>query len=577
MTLTADTPSAAATPMSSIRQHYWVRMSETASHLFEIELRFDDLNCDRPFTLKFPVWTPGSYLVREYARHLQEFAVFDREDRLVPWHRIDKQTWEIDTRAAGDRIRVHYRLYAYDLTVRTNHLDTTHGFFTGAATFMYADERRQEPIQLTVCPPQPNWQIATALDPVSSSVPGEPQTFVARDFDWLVDSPVEVGLHQKQAFDVLDKPHEFVIWGHGNEQLERIVADTQKIIEIEAELFGGLPYDRYVFLLHLSASGGGGLEHKNSTVLNYPRFAFSNPERYDRFLSLVAHEFFHLWNIKRLRPEALEVFDYDRESYLSCLWFCEGTTSYYDTLILRRAGLISVETYLKLLGKRIGQLQAIPGRRIQSLVDSSFETWIKLYRQTENTSNSQVSYYLKGEVVTALLDLAIRDRSGNDNSLDTVMRELWQQFGQVEKGYSDRELREAFERAATTSLNDVFENYIEGTVELDYNYFLQPFGLQLDAKPGDKPPVPQVGLTLKAESGTIKISRVDMGSPAQTAGIWAGDELLALNGYKVTAETWRDRLRDYQPGQTVTISIFQREELKQVDVTLAEPVPEQYE
>ncbi|MEM9156262.1 MAG: PDZ domain-containing protein, partial [Cyanobacteria bacterium P01_F01_bin.33] len=232
---------------------------------------------------------------------------------------------------------------------------------------------------------------------------------------------------------------------------------------------------------------------------------------------------------------------------------------------------------LKLLSKRIGQLQAIPGRRIQSLVDYSFETWIKLYRQTENTSNSQVSYYLKGEVVTALLDLTIRDRSGNSNSLDTVMRELWQQFGQVEKGYSDRELREAFERAATTSLNDVFENYIEGTVELDYNYFLQPFGLQLDAKPGDKPPVPQVGLTLKAESGTIKISRVDMGSPAQAAGIWAGDELLALNGYKVTAETWRDRLRDYQPGQTVTISIFQREELKQVDVTLAEPVPEQYE
>lgn len=576
MTLTADIPSPSPASTPSIRQHYWVRMPEPASHLFEIELRFAELDRDRPLTLKFPVWTPGSYLVREYARHMQDFAVFDRDDRPVPWHRIDKQTWQIDGRSAGERVRVHYRLYAYDLTVRTNHLDTTHGFFTGAATFLYVNERRHESIQLTICPPQSDWKIATSLAAMTASSPGESQTFVARDFDELVDSPVEVGLHQKQAFEVLDKPHEFVIWGHGNETLDRIVADTQKIIETEAKLFGELPYDRYVFLLHLSASGGGGLEHKSSTVLNYPRFAFSNPERYDRFLSLVAHEFFHLWNVKRLRPAALETFDYDRESYVRSLWFCEGTTSYYDTLILRRAGLISVETYLKLLSKRITQLQAIPGRRVQSLVDSSFETWIKLYRSTENTSNSQVSYYLKGEIVTTLLDLAIRDRSGHRNSLDTVMRELWQKFGQPEQGYSDRELREAFERAATVSLADLFEGYIEGLEELDYDRFLQPFGLKLDIKHSDKSPVPHVGLTLISKAGTTEISRVEMGSPAQVAGIWAGDELLALDGYKVTAETWNDRLKDYQPGQTATMSIFQRNELKQVDVTLGAPVPGQY-
>ncbi|MEM9569213.1 MAG: PDZ domain-containing protein, partial [Cyanobacteria bacterium P01_E01_bin.34] len=503
------------------------------------------------------------------------FCVFDASDLPVSFTRLDKNAWQLAP-TDSPRLRVHYRIYANDLTVRTNHLDTTHGYFNGAATFLYCEGRQQEAIALTVCPPEPSWRIATSLPSDGAEVePGQPQTFLAQDFDELVDSPVEVGLHRSESFDVLGKPHRFVVWGEGNEDLGAIVNATQTIVETEAELFGGLPYDNYMFLLHLTGSGGGGLEHKNSTSLLYPRFGFQKQERYDRFLSLVAHEFFHLWNVKRLRPKAIETFDYTQENYFQSLWFCEGTTSYYDTLILRRAGLISVETYLKLLGDRIGSLQKIPGRHVQSLVDSSFDTWIKLYRPTENSSNSQVSYYLKGELVSALLDLHIRVQSEGQNSLDTVMRELWQQFGTCERGYTDADLKQAFETAATTSLDEFFADYIEGTTELNYNRFLEPFGLQLNVStPEDSAPF--LGIKTATENGTTNIKSVAMNSPAQQGGIWAGDELVALEGYKVTASTWEERLKSYKVGQTLSVTVFQREQLKTVEVTLAEPIPSAY-
>ena len=568
-------PSSKPTDLDTIRQQYWVRMPEPANHLLDVELRLTDISTTEPLTLRFPAWTPGSYLLREYSRHLQDFGVFDASDRPVSFTRLDKNTWQL---APTDtpRLRIHYRIYANDLTVRTNHLDTTHGYFNGAATFLYCEGRQHEAISLTVCPPDPSWQIATSLTLAGAAdEPGQPQTFLAQDFDELVDSPVEVGLHRSQSFEVLGKPHRFVVWGEGNEDLDAIVKATQTIVETEAELFGGLPYDSYMFLLHLTGSGGGGLEHKNSTSLLYPRFGFQNQERYDRFLSLVAHEFFHLWNVKRLRPKAIETFDYTQENYFCSLWFCEGTTSYYDTLILRRAGLISVETYLKLLGDRIGSLQKIPGRNVQSLVDSSFDTWIKLYRPTENSSNSQISYYLKGELVSALLDLHIRVQSDGRHSLDTVMQDLWQRFGTCERGYTDAELKEAFEAAATTSLDEFFADYIEGTAELNYDRFLAPFGLKLDVStPSDSAPF--LGIKTATENGVAKIKSVAMASPAQQAGIWAGDELLAIAGFKVSSGTWEERLKSYKVGQTLSVTVFQREQLKTVNVTLAEPQPNAY-
>ncbi len=406
------------------------------------------------------------------------------------------------------------------------------------------------------------WQIATALKPTSTALTTLP-TYCAQDYDELVDCPLELGYHSRHDFTVLDKAHSFVVWGEGNHDLGRIIADSRRIIETEAKIFGGLPYEHYLFILHTLSEGGGGLEHMNSTTLAYPRFDFRDPERYTRFLSLVAHEFFHLWNVKRLRPRALLPYDYSRESYFSSLWFCEGVTSYYDTLILRRAGLIDSATYLAQLAERITKLQQVPGRLVQSLADSSVETWIKLYRPHENSQNSQVSYYLKGEVVAALLDLEIRSRSGGQNSLDTVLQKLW--YGYQDTGYSETELWQLCEAAATADLSDFYERNIAGTAELDYNASLNRVGLQLVPVAAT---TPYFGVRWSKGSN---LSAVDMGSPAQQAGIWAQDEIVAINGIRVSAAQLDQRLQDFRPGDRVRVHVFQRDQLRECWVTLAEP------
>ncbi len=569
---------AVAAPIQLSRQHFTVRMPEPANHLFEVELQIREVESEVPLRLRLPVWTPGSYLVREYARHVQEFRAENEQGIPLAWRKVDKNTWQVQPRT-NQTVNIRYRVYAYELTVRTNHLDLTHGYFNGAALFLYVPGREQEPHTLTVIPPQPDWQIATSLRPLplpmsSTANPASGQSFVAENYDELVDSPVEVGLHQLRSFAVEGIPHYFVVWGAGTLDLDRAVADAEKIVRTTAAFFGELPYDRYWFIVHLSPGGFGGLEHKYSTTLNYSGLELHQPEKYQRFLSLLAHEFFHTWNVKRLRPLALEKFDYNQENYLECLWFCEGATSYYESLILLRAGILTAADLLKVLAEQIGRLQRIPGRAVQSLSESSFDTWIKLYRPHENSLNSQVSYYLKGALVCWLLDLHIRHLSGGRGSLDTALQDLWQQFGRAEKGYGEDELREAFERAAGADLSPFFAAYVEGTQELDYNTYLQPFGLTLKAHFSQPNPSPYLGLNFNGEGH--RISSVDMGSPAQKAGIWAGDELVALDGFKVSAATLPERLAAYQPHQVVCLSVFQGDQLKPFWIPLDPPRPDVY-
>jgi predicted metalloprotease with PDZ domain len=344
---------------------------------------------------------------------------------------------------------------------------------------------------------------------------------------------------------------------------------------VEANLFGGLPYDRYVFLLHLSGSGYGGLEHKDCCSLVYSRFGFRAKEKYKGFVQLLAHEFLHLWNIKRIRPKALESFDYDGENYTPSLWFGEGTTSYYDLLIPYRAGIYDVKAYLKDLSKEITQLQMKPGRKVQPVSESSFDAWIKLYRRDANSDNCQISYYLKGELVSLLLDLSIRERWGNKRSLDDVMRLLWQQFGQAEIGYTPEQLKQVIESVAGFNLDDFFARYIDGTDELPFDEYLEPFGLRVKSEfEEDKPPY--IGLTANRENGLEMIKFVEAGSPAQLAGVDAGDELLAIDGIRVTASELSDRLKDYAPGNTIELTVFHQDELRTVPVTLASPHPHSY-
>ena len=390
---------------------YRLALPEPHDHLLHVETTVDSPGeaCE----LVLPVWTPGSYLVREFARHLEGIAAEDGEGRPLAVERRDKHRLLLRARGAA-RAVLRCRVYANELTVRTCHVDGTHAFVNGAAVFPYAPGREGERHVLEVAPP-PGWRVSTALE-------GGPTEFIARDYDELVDSPLEIGTHRSVAFEALGKAHEIAIWGRGNLDEARLAADVRRIVETLGALMGGLPYERYLFILHLAEKRRGGLEHARSTTLDVGRMEFFPREKYEETLGLFAHEYFHLWNVKRLRPAALVPYDYAREQYTRLLWWFEGATSYYEQVALSRAGILSPARRLEVLGEALTALERTPGARKMSLEEASFLAWVKHYRPDENTPNSAISYYLKGELVAFALDLALR---GAGRSLDELLRTLY--------------------------------------------------------------------------------------------------------------------------------------------------------
>ena len=548
---------------------YYVKMTQANCHLFEITLHIENWS-EPTLNLKMPVWTPGSYLIREYSRHIQDFKALskDKQQKLLS-QKVNKNHWRVETKEVED-ILINYRVFAHELTVRTNHLDNSHGYFNGAALFYYIPGLEICPITIEIVLPNSGWKISTALPAVEESV----NQFYAQDFDTLVDSPFEIGTQAIYSFEVLGKPHKYAIWGTGNINPNKLIEDTKKIIETEAKLFGGLPYDNYLFILHLTHNSFGGLEHKNSCSLIYSRFNFRDTDKYNRFLQLVAHEFFHLWNVKRIRPKALEKFDYDNENYTPSLWFSEGTTSYYDMVIPLRAGIYDLQKFLKILSKEITRFLNTPGRKVQPLSESSFDAWIKLYRRDNNSDNSQISYYLKGELVSLLLDLLIRAKYQNKRSLDNVMVQMWEQFGKTETGFTSHQLQRVIESVADMDLQSFFNLYIDSIEELPFNKYLEPFGLKV--KPVLEE-IPYLGIRVQSENNKEIIKFVEKGSPASLEGIDPEDELLAINGIRVTAEQLNERLKEYQTGEIISLTLFHQDELRNFSVTLGKPQPTRYE
>ncbi len=555
--------------------HYTIAMPQPQTHLYHLTVEVPNLDgMATDFVL--PGWTPGSYLIREYARHLQAFAACGAASGApLPWHKTAKDTWRIQH---GDHtsVRVTYQVYAHDLSVRTSHLDASHGYFNGANVFLYIPGRTAEPLLLYIQPPpRSGWYITTGLEPHTA-----PNTFLASDYDELIDCPVECGTHRLHTFDVDGIEHRIALWGHGNEDEQRLVADTRRIVETERDLFGGLPYPHYTFIIHL-ADRYGGLEHRNSVTNIIDRWSFQPRASYERFLELQSHELFHAWNIKRIRPAALGPFDYQRENYTRLLWTVEGVTSYYDRLLLVRAGLLSRERYLEQLAEDIVRLQSQPGRALHSLEQSSFDAWIKFYRPDEHSTNSSISYYLKGSLVILLLDLDIRQRTGGARSFDDVLHWLHERYPPEQPGIPEEDAyQQAIEQAtgaAPGTYNDFFERYIRGTAELDYASALQAVGLRLEwshsAKHDNTPPA-WFGLTLKQEQGRTLVGNVRSDGPAWEAGIAPGDELIALDGFRINQDQLRTRLHSYRPGSEVVLSLFRRDELLHLPLTLAAAPPD---
>jgi len=548
---------------------YTVSMPKPHTHLLAVEMRVklnaNSSAANAEIDLVMPVWTPGSYLVREYARHVQDFAATDASGRNLRWSKTNKNTWRVVLNNARE-MRATYSVYANELTVRTNELNDRHAFWNNAALLMYVDKQLAAPATLRVVP-FGDWKVATGLPAVA----GQTNTFRAENFDVLYDSPVEVGSFKTLEFRVRNVPHRIIIEGDGNYNAERLRADVQKIVETTVQMMGDIPYRDYTFILHLRPTGSGGLEHFNSTALIWSRFRFRPDSDYNDFLSLVAHEYFHVWNVKHIRPDALGPFDYTAENYTRLLWVAEGLTSYYENILLRRAGITSDRDYLNILGSAFQALQDTPGRLEMSLEEASFDAWIKYYRRDENSVNSQVSYYDKGGIVGAMLDLEIRRRSAGARSLDDVMRLLYNEYAKRNRNYTPEDFQRACEQTAGGSLDEFFKTYVRGRGEIPYNTFLETVGLRLDTTGGAARRAserPYLGATLDQQGERLVVTAVRAGTPAYDQGLNTGDQIVASDGARVNRDSFNLRLEEKRPGDEIALTVFRLDDLRTLRVKL---------
>lgn len=517
-----------------------------------------------------PVWTPGSYMVREYSRQLESFGAHNPSGQTLTVEKTRKNRWRVQAGGAPT-VRLNYRVYCREMSVRNCWVESDWALLNGAQIFVAPVASYQRPYRVTVQLPAGWKRVETGL--VRGAQPGE---FEARSFDELLDCPIVAGSPAVYDFKVSGVEHRLVNEGEGGVwDGPRSAKDVQKIVATVHKIWGDVPYGKvpphlYTFF-NLLTQAGGGLEHKNSTVLMASRWSQRSRHDYLNWLSLVAHEFFHAWNVKTLRPVALGPFDYENEVYTPSLWVAEGITAYYDNLLVRRAGFSSHKEYLEALSKDLESLQTTPGRELQSLRLSSFDAWIKLYRPDENTANTAISYYTKGSVVALLLDARIREATGGKRSLDDVMREAYKLYSGP-KGYTEQEFREVAERVAGASLKDFFLKAVDGTAELDYKPLLTYYGLRFKSPEAPKPLAdPEsgfLGAGTSNKEGRLVVTGVKRGTPAYEAGLNVDDEILALNDYRVSPTGLDERLKQYSPGATVTLLVARREKLTRLTVRL---------
>ncbi|MBF6632356.1 MAG: M61 family metallopeptidase [Comamonas sp.] len=519
--------------------HYHVQLHDVHAHLYRVTLTVAQPAARQRLSL--PVWIPGSYLVREFAKNLHGLQAH-QGDQELPLQQISKHQWEVNCQPETPLV-LQYNVSAYDTSVRTAWLDQRRGFFNGTSLLLrvHGQEQQQHRLHMQGSSQVPDWQLATGLTAIAIDSNGF-GTYTAEHYDELVDCPVEMGTFWSGTFTACGVPHRFVVAGAPDSfDAERLLRDTQKICEAEIQFWENALHASYVFMLNVTHDGYGGLEHGNSTALicsrpDLPRLGVDKAsDGYHQLLGLISHEYFHTWNVKRLRPAQLVPYNYDQENYTELLWFFEGFTSYYDDLLLRRAGLIDDATYLKLITKTINQVQQTPGRQVQSVAQSSFDAWVKYYRQDENTANATVSYYTKGALVALCLDLKLR-QEGRSN-LDQVMRGLWQRCHGGAMTQDD--VLAVLEQLTGRSWQAEIQAWVHSTEDLPVIEILAAHGVTAEVDP----PAPAQALGLRVqETHSIQIKQVLRGGLAERAGLMAGDEWYGIEleeSASSSASAWR--------------------------------------
>lgn len=534
--------------------------------------------------VRMPAWIPGSYLIRDFSRHVLDLQASCQRGPVAV-SKSDKSTWKCAP-CAGPLTLV-YRLYAYDLSVRGAYLDTTRAYFNGVCVFMAALGQEQTACTLVLAGDAypAGWEVATSMNPVEADTRGF-GAYEAADYDELIDHPVEIAPLDTARFDVDGVAHHIALSGDERCHMPRLRQDLSKICAQHSAMFGAnMPIDRYLFLVYATDKNGGGLEHRwsNSIIIGRDHLPSTMDapvdKRYCRFLGVLSHEYFHLWNVKRIKPAAFEPFDLSREQHTTLLWVFEGITSYYDDLAMVRAGVIDVATYLGLLGEAITGVWQTPGRHRMSLAESSFDAWTKLYKRDENAPNALISYYSKGSLVALALDLSIREQSAGKYCLDDVMRAFWARYGEGSGGVAEDGFEALAAEVTGLALDGFFDAMIRGTQDPPLASLLSHVGVDMrlsSARPTAGSAagqyLPALGIRCRGEQTGASIMHVLDGGAAQAAGLSAGDKLLAVNGLRVGRANLVDLLGAPAAGEALHLHVFRRDQLLTFDLSPSEPV-----
>jgi predicted metalloprotease with PDZ domain len=508
---------------------YTLSMTKPENHYFEVKMELENFK-EKDILLKLPVWAPGSYLIREFSKNINLVRAQDEFGNVLKVEKSTKNSWKI-VKGKSKKVIINYEVYAFELTVRTSFLDLSHGFVSGSGVFMYADGYKNLNGSLKINPYLEFKKITTALEPESEGIVADGSfSFQFENYDQLIDCPIEIGNQTEFTFNAANVEHRVAIYGVGNYNIIDLKRDMAKIVEAATAVIGENPNKKYTFIIHNVVNGQGGLEHANSCTLSVNRWTYEGSDYLD-FLSLVAHEYFHLWNVKRIRPKELGPFDYDQENYTSLLWVMEGFTSYYDKLLMLRAGFYTPEKFLSKLQGSINYVEGTIGSRVQPLAHASFDAWIKAYRTNENSANTQMTYYSRGATMAMLFDAMIIEKYNGNKCLDHFLQILYDKYyKKLNRGFTDNEFQTELEEFLDEDLDAFFSDNIEGVMVPNYADILSKIGIKVNVLTSEKS---SFGATYETVSGKLIVQTIKSNSSAENAGLSVNDEIIAFETFRV--------------------------------------------
>jgi predicted metalloprotease with PDZ domain len=543
---------------------YTLTITDANHHLAEVEIVFKGVKT-KSFSVKLPVWRTGRYQVLNLPTNIRNFQALDANDEPLQFQKDDKNTWRILINTPNI-VKVKYQVYANLLRSRVSHIDETHAFLDATGVFMYSESQRDNPLTVTLNVPQ-DWRSVSGMESIGL------HQFKADSYDQLVDSPIESGIHTFDSIKVEEQTYEIVIWGDGNFDMDRLKKDIEKLHFEAKAIWKTFPFKRYVYMYHAGDNLRGATEHVNSTIIQTDRLGFYPDKNYNKLIATTAHEFVHTWNVKSYRPAGITPYDYSKENYSDLFWMAEGMTSFYDNLLGVRSEIFSVKEYLENVAKDIHNFKNKPGRAVMSLAESSFDTWLP--NNGNRAHNTTVSIYLKGSLVSWLMDKEIRELTSNKKNLDDLHYLLYKKYANAESGYTSYDVKQLLKKITGHDFSDFWNNYVEGTTEIDFDELLAFYGLQVEQKDkkankdeeGDKKkPALSLGLNIKSVNGLSEITRMDFEGPAWKAGLAPGDQLIAIEGFRINNNLDK-HLENLEEGKSYDLTYFNQGQLKATKVS----------